>query len=135
MGGGPGAHSEPPVILGSVRPAVGGVRAALTDHLNAAAAGELQLKLPKAAAKRGAMAASPDLPDLEALMIELVQFEQRERELSGLRGRTKTPRRRLKIGQSHSEPDAGGSADKAEEERREREGRRAPQLWKVAAEK
>ena len=33
------------------------------------------------------MAASPDLPDLEALMIELVQLEQRERELSGLRGK------------------------------------------------
>jgi hypothetical protein len=36
------------------------------------------------------MAASPDLPDLEALMLELVQLEQRERELSGLRGKLHT---------------------------------------------
>jgi hypothetical protein len=33
------------------------------------------------------MAASPDLPDLEALLVELVQLEQPERELFGLRGK------------------------------------------------
>jgi hypothetical protein len=33
------------------------------------------------------VAASPDLPDIEALLLELVQLEQRERELSGLRGK------------------------------------------------
>jgi chromosome segregation ATPase len=33
------------------------------------------------------MAAAPDLPDLESLLIELAKLEQREREMSSLRGR------------------------------------------------
>jgi hypothetical protein len=33
------------------------------------------------------MAAARDLPDLEALLVELARLEQRERELSSLRGR------------------------------------------------
>jgi hypothetical protein len=33
------------------------------------------------------MAAARDLPDLESLLVELSKLEQREREVSGLRGR------------------------------------------------
>jgi hypothetical protein len=33
------------------------------------------------------MAAARDLPDLESLLVELSRLEQREREVSGLRGR------------------------------------------------
>jgi hypothetical protein len=38
-------------------------------------------------ADMGGMAAARDLPDLEALLLELAQLEQREAELSGLRGK------------------------------------------------